>query len=155
VDLLELTRRDTVFRSTEPTADERMPPRIQTPKLTVASVGPAEPSLLRLRLGGPITILEVSEADRQLEEALGVAGYRQRVLIDLENTSYIDSAGISWLLVCHKHFVQWGGRAVFHSAPPLVRQTLTLLRLESVLHLAADEDAARVLIREAGNDAPR
>ncbi len=114
-------------------------------KLTVVST---DPPLIRLRLDGQITMMETSEAERQLEEALGSAGYRQRVLFDLENTTFIDSSGISWLLICHKHFVQGGGKIVFHSAPPLVQQTLALLRLNLVLNLAADEDAARAMALE-------
>jgi anti-anti-sigma regulatory factor len=69
-------------------------------------------------------------------------------LIDLEQTSFIDSSGISWMLICHKHFVQGGGQVVFHSAPPLVQHTLGLLRLNLVLHLASDEDAARAMLQE-------
>ncbi len=114
-------------------------------KLTVVST---EPPLIRLRLDGQITMLETPEVERQLEEALGSAGFRQRVLFDLENTTFIDSSGISWLLISHKHFVQGGGKIVFHSAPPLVQQTLNLLRLNLVLHLVADEDAARAIALE-------
>jgi anti-anti-sigma factor len=114
-------------------------------KLTVVS---SEPSLLRVRLDGQITMMETQEVDRQLEDALGSAGYRQRVLFDLENTTFIDSSGISWLLICHKHFVQAGGKIVFHSAPPLVQQTLNLLRLNLVLNLAPNEDAARAIALE-------
>ena len=84
----------------------------------------------------------------QLEEALVSAGYRQKVLLDLENTTFIDSSGISWLMICHKHFVQAGGKVVYHSAPPLVQQTLKLLRLNLVLNLADDEDAARAMALE-------
>ena len=114
-------------------------------KLNVVST---EPALLRLRLDGQITMMETPEIDRHLEEALGAAGYRQRVLFDLENTTFIDSSGISWLLICHKHFVQGGGKIVFYSAPPLVQHTLSLLRLNLVLHLAADEEAARAIVLE-------
>ena len=38
-----------------------------------------------------------------------------------------------------------------HSAPPLVQQTLTLLRMNLVLHLAADEAAARAVAEEAAS----
>src|SRR5437870_4411557 len=113
------------------------------------SLAPSESSLTQVRLEGQITMTDVPDADKLLEDALGSAGYRQRVLIDLERTSFIDSSGISWMLICHKHFVQAGGQVAFHSAPPLVMHTLNLLRLNLVLHLAADEDAARAMIQEA------
>jgi anti-sigma B factor antagonist len=108
----------------------------------------AEPPHTRIRLEGDITMTDVPDADKLLEEALGSAGYRQRVLMDLEHTSFIDSSGISWMLICHKHFVQAGGQVVYHSAPPLVQHTLNLLRLNLVMHLAADEDAARKIVAE-------
>ena len=114
-------------------------------KITVVS---RDPPPLRLRLDGQLTMMETAEAERQLEEALVSAGYRQKVLLDLENTTFIDSSGISWLMICHKHFVQAGGKVVYHSAPPLVQQTLKLLRLNLVLHMADDEDAARAIALE-------
>ncbi len=113
-------------------------------KIAVASQGPP----LQLRLDGTLTMMETEEAERQLEEALVPAGYRQKVLLDLENATFIDSSGISWLMICHKHFVQAGGKVVFHSPPPLVEQTLKLLRLNLVLNLAADEDAAQAAALE-------
>ena len=114
-------------------------------KLTLVS---ADPPPTRLRLDGQITMMETPEVDRRLEELLGPGGFRQRVLFDLEHTSFIDSSGISWMLICHKHFVQAGGKIVFHSAPPLVQQTLLMLRLNLVLNLARDEDAARAMTPE-------
>jgi len=113
-------------------------------RITVVSQDPP----LRLRLDGQLTMMETPEAERQIEEALVPAGYKQRVLFDLENATFIDSSGISWLMICHKHFVQAGGKVVFHSAPPLVEQTLKLLRLNLVLNLAANEDAAQAVAAE-------
>jgi anti-anti-sigma factor len=113
-------------------------------KITVVSHDPP----LRLRLDGQLTMMETAEADRQLEEALVSAGYRQKVLLDLESTTFIDSSGISWLMITHKHFVQGGGKIVFHSAPPLIEQTLKLLRLNLVLNMADDEDVARTMALE-------
>ena len=108
-------------------------------------------AVLSLLCEGPITLPQVQQGLKPLEELLGPAGYGRRVLFDLEKTNFIDSSGVSWMLVCHKSFTKAGGRIVFHSAPPLVQQTLALLRMNLVLHLAADEAAARAVVQEAAS----
>jgi anti-anti-sigma factor len=67
------------------------------------------------------------------------------VLIDLSKVGYINSTGISWLVLTHRRVEQGGGRLVLHSAQPFVRGVFDLMKLGSVLHLAADEPAARSL----------
>ena len=67
------------------------------------------------------------------------------VLLDLSKVGYINSTGISWLVVSHRRVEQDGGRLVLHSAQPFVRGVLDLMQLSTVLHLAADEPAARSL----------
>ncbi len=67
------------------------------------------------------------------------------VLLDLSKVAYINSTGISWLVLAHRRAEQGGGRLVLHSAPPFVRGVFDLMKLGSVLHLADDESAARSL----------
>jgi anti-anti-sigma regulatory factor len=110
-----------------------------------------EGGLARLQCEGPITMTQVQEGVAPLERLLGPEAFKRRVLFDLVKTNFIDSSGVSWMLVCHKSFTKAGGRIVFHSAPPLVQQTLALLRMNLVLHLAADEAAARVVVQEAAS----
>ena len=106
-------------------------------------------AVLSLLCEGPITLPQVQQGLKPLEELLGPAGYGRRVLFDLEKTNFIDSSGVSWMLVCHKEFTRAGGQIVFYAAPPLVRQTLDLLRMSLVLHLTADEKSARAVLRES------
>lgn len=101
---------------------------------------------LRLLCEGDITLQTlVPDRDRFLE-LLGPDAYSATVLLSLERTTYIDSSGISWLLIAHKHFKQGGGKLVIHSSPPVVDHVLRLLNLQRVLNLAGDESAARALI---------
>jgi anti-anti-sigma regulatory factor len=116
------------------------------------SVKSDDGALLLLQCEGAITVTQVQQGLQPLEELLGPPGFSRRVLFDLEKTNFIDSSGVSWMLVCHKEFVRASGRIVFHSAPPLVRQTLDLLRMSLVLYLATDETAARKVAME---DRPR
>jgi anti-anti-sigma factor len=67
------------------------------------------------------------------------------VLLDLSKVGYLNSTGISWLVLAHRRVEQGGGRLVLHSAQPFVRGVLDMMKLGSVLHLAADEPAARSL----------
>jgi anti-sigma B factor antagonist len=67
------------------------------------------------------------------------------VLLDLSKVGYVNSTGISWLVLAHQRVQQGGGRLVLHSVQPFVRGVLDLMRLGSVLRLAADEPEARSL----------
>jgi anti-anti-sigma factor len=65
------------------------------------------------------------------------------VLLDLSKVGYVNSTGINWLILAHRRVEQGGGRLVLHSAQPFVRGVLDLMKLDSVLNVAADEPAAR------------
>ena len=68
---------------------------------------------------------------------------REKILLDLERTTFIDSSGIGWLLQCHKHLREDGGELVIHSVPPLIQQVLELVKLPKIIHVAADAASAR------------
>lgn len=85
-----------------------------------------------------------------LEKLLGPLGYTRPVFLDLENTPFIDSAGIGWLLSNHKRFTQAGGRLVLHSLTPSVDQVVQLLRLHTIFHLAPNLPAARAMVTVSG-----
>jgi anti-anti-sigma factor len=114
-------------------------------KLTIRS---QDDSVVRLSCEGAIRQIPLAPGHDPLEELLGADAFRRRVLVDLEKADFIDSSGIGWMIVCQKHFVQAGGKLVFHSAPPLVQQVFDLLQLQRVLNVAADEAAARALAQE-------
>jgi anti-anti-sigma factor len=101
--------------------------------------------VMRVRCANQLTQDDVQGTEDPLAAVIGEAGFGRPVLMDLGRVTYIDSSGVSWLLICHKHFVQSGGKLVIHSVPPLVDQVLQLLRLPLILHIAADEKAARAL----------
>ena len=65
------------------------------------------------------------------------------VLLDLSKVGYINSTGISWLVLAHQRVQQGGGRLVLHSVQPFVRGVLDLMGLATVLNVVADEPAAR------------
>jgi anti-anti-sigma factor len=100
----------------------------------------------RLACSGDVTMLDVHGAD-PLEALLGPDGFGRTVVLDMGQTTYIDSAAVGWLFGLHRKFNQAGGRLILHSIPPLVDQVFQLLKLPTVLHVASDEAAARALAK--------
>ncbi len=108
----------------------------------------ADNDLTRIQNEGDITQMDFRAGADFFAELLGPDCYRRRVLLNLEKTPYIDSAGVGWLVTSHKKFKDGGGRLVIHSIPPMVNQILRLLRMPDILHMAPDDVAAQAKARE-------
>jgi anti-anti-sigma factor len=107
---------------------------------------------IRVAAGSDITGLNASAGGvNPLERLLGPGWAGYRVLLDFGRTTFIDSAGIGWLLSSQKQFRMKGGSLVVHSVGPRVRQILDLLRVGKAVPLAADETAARAMLAAAGD----
>jgi len=102
----------------------------------------------RLRLTGRLVQSELAQQSEAVEQSLAVAGSPQPVLLDLSDADFIDSSGLSWLLVWHKRHRAAGGRLILHSLPSLVMDVVKMMRLDLVLDLAEDEEAALAMARE-------
>jgi anti-anti-sigma factor len=95
-----------------------------------------------------ITLYDFRAGDNPLEKALGELGengYRHKVVLSLQKSCFIDSAGIGWLVMCHKRFREAGGCLILHSIPPMVNHVFHLLGLTDVLDMADDEAHAEEL----------
>ena len=103
--------------------------------------------VLRLSLTGRIAMAVLAEESEAISRLLGDRGYTRSVLLSLEHADSIDSAGLSWLVVNHKRFLQSGGSLVVHSIPFNVMEILKMMRLDRVLTLAEDESKAMELVR--------
>jgi anti-anti-sigma regulatory factor len=108
---------------------------------------PSEDGITRLASEGDITLLEVQGCANPLQGVLGPDGFRRKVLLSLERSCFVDSAGVGWLILAHKKFSDAGGLLVVHSLPPLVNHSFRLLQVGSILHLADDEAAALQVVR--------
>ncbi len=115
-------------------------------KLTVVS---RDNGVVRMDCSGTITAFQAPEGVDMWQAALGPNGYTLTVLLDLSRADYLDSNGVSWLIIAHKHFVQAGGRLILHSLPRRLQDTVDLLRLPSILAIVANETAARDLLSKA------
>jgi anti-anti-sigma factor len=105
-----------------------------------------EGDLLHIETVGSKVQPELPKAFAPLDALLGSGGYGQRMMLNLTETRFIDSSGLSWLVVCHKRFIQGNGKLVIHSVRPTIMDLFKMMRLELVLNLAEDEPAARKLM---------
>ena len=103
--------------------------------------------ITRIQNEGDITQLDFRAGTDLLQNLLGADCYSRKVLLNMERTPYIDSAGVGWLVQCHKSYKDRGGRLVLHSIAPMVNQILKLLRMDQILHMAGDDAAAEALAR--------
>ena len=119
-------------------------------KLTVLG---SEGGLTQVGCAEDITLMDFQAGGEPLQDLLGPGCYAGKILLNLERASFIDSAGVGWLVKCHKHCQENGGRLVLHSIPPMIHHVFQLLRLHSLLHLAPDQ-AAAVALAQGSNSAP-
>jgi anti-anti-sigma factor len=108
-----------------------------------------ENGIVTANVEGRLVHGEIDTSNDPIKGCLGPDVYRKKLLINLARTEFVDSAGISWLLICHKRCREAGGMMVIHSVTPMVRQVLGVLRLDHVFHLADDAAGAKALLAGA------
>ncbi len=65
-----------------------------------------------------------------------------RVVLNLENATFMDSTAIGWLLTTVKKFKEGGGSFALHSVPSNIRQLFDMLKINAVLPIAKDGQQA-------------
>jgi anti-anti-sigma factor len=128
---------DEPLRSSEPSVDDRgikPPPAFHIEEL------PAPGQTLLLRLVGELD-LAASEGFRERIES-GLAAGARSVVIDMEETQFIDSSMLKELLRGHAAATHAGGRMVLTGAAPAVQRLFELTRVSEILVLAPSRDAA-------------
>ena len=101
--------------------------------------------MVRLQALGCVTAKDPTSDRDPLCTLLGDDGFSRNVALDMSQTEFIDSAGIGWLLACHKRFQRAGGMLVLHSVPAQFELTLKLLKLHKIFCLAENLRAAELL----------
>lgn len=114
------------------------------------SVRSDENGVVRLVNEGEIRLSDQLRSGAIVEDLLGPDCYARKVLLDLGHTSYIDSAGVGWLVKLHKQCQQAGGLLVLHSLPPGILAILRLLHMERFLNIVDDEQAASAMAKGEG-----
>ncbi len=111
-------------------------------KLTLKEID--KDGVIHLGAEGQITSLDFHEQNRNpLEALIGTDWPRNRVILDLDHVSYVDSTAIGWLVSCHKKFKEAGGMMILHSIHPSVQQVFDMLKIGTLFPLASDRDAAK------------
>lgn len=90
-----------------------------------------------------------TDDDAGFAEQFGPDIYEKQVVIDLNDVSFISSAGINWLLIVNRSFKRAGGRCVICCVPPRVMKAFRLMAIDRALTLADDRDHARQLLKDA------
>lgn len=114
-------------------------------KLNVQS---AKPGLVRLASEGDITLVGFDGAATALEAILPLEAFQGIALLSLQDSLYIDSSAVGWLIQCHFRFQNAGGKLILHSVPPMVDHAFRVLGMYGVLHIVRDEAAAERLALE-------
>jgi anti-anti-sigma factor len=113
-------------------------------KLTLAS---NNDGLVRIDCAGEITQADYQGEGNPFVQLLGPEGFAGTVLVNFEKTTFIDSAGIGWLVMSHKRFQEKGGFLILHSVPAMIDRVFQLLQMSTLLHLAANETEANAMIQ--------
>lgn len=94
-----------------------------------------------LDIVGPLKMGDAEESFRERVREFLDGGDR-KLAINLTSVPEMDSSGIGALVRTHSAAKQAGGRCRLFGAPKRVRQTLRMVRLDSVLDLVEDENTA-------------
>lgn len=66
----------------------------------------------------------------------------EKLVLNLSKVPYMDSSGIAVLVETLKELRKVGGKLVLTELQPRVRGVLEIARLDSIFHIAADDQAA-------------
>jgi anti-anti-sigma factor len=132
---------DESLRSSEPSVDERgikPPPAFHVEELS------APPQTLVLRLIGELDLAASGGFRERVESALAAGTHN--IVIDMEETLFIDSSMLKELLRGSAAASDAGGRMVLCGVQPAVSRLFELTRVSEILALAPSREAALELV---------
>lgn len=65
-----------------------------------------------------------------------------RIVLNFENATYMDSTAIGWLLSTVKEFKAGGGNLVVYAVPQSIQQLFDMLKINAILPIVQDEKQA-------------
>ncbi len=105
--------------------------------------------IVRIGATGNITWREVQGNDGPpLAAILGPNWAQMRILLDMTQAQFIDSAAVGWLIETQRTLKTAGGRLVLYHVQPTVQQVFDVLRVGRVIAMASDEAGARARASE-------
>jgi len=106
------------------------------------SVVSQEGEISHLKVKGRVTQRQLMSSTDVLVDRLGLEVYKGKVLLDMREAEFLDSSGVSWLLIAHKRFREQGGRFVLYAVAPMVLNVLRVLKMQLVFDLSDTYDEA-------------
>lgn len=67
---------------------------------------------------------------------------RNRIIIDLSNTAYCDSSGLSALLFGHRYCKNTNGRFIISGLQPMVKKLINIAQLDKIISISEDRENA-------------
>ena len=101
-----------------------------------------EPGVVLLRASGDLDAYTAPGLRAGLHEATDGNGDVELVVVDLQATTFIDSAGLGTLVGAHRRMRERGGRLRIVRPPALVSRAFELTGLDEVLELWDDREQA-------------
>jgi anti-anti-sigma factor len=105
-----------------------------------------EAGIFTIQFEGDITHIDLATGIDPLTNLLGPGVFSAKVIFNMERAGFIDSSGLGWLIGCHKKFKELKGGMVLVNVPPVIRDMLSLMKLNRVLTIAEDAEKAKVLL---------
>jgi anti-anti-sigma factor len=105
------------------------------------------PDYAHLAIDGRLDVEGVGAIETTLTVATVTRG--KPVMIDMTGVEFLGSLGIGMLVRCAMSLNRRGAKFVLFNCPPLVRKTLEISKVTSVLPMVDSEAAARELLATA------
>jgi len=100
------------------------------------------PGVVLVRASGDLDAYTAPGLRTHLYEATDGGADAELVVVDLQNITFIDSAGLGTLVGAHRRMRERGGRLRIVRPPPLVARAFELTGLDEVLELRDDRAQA-------------
>ena len=113
-------------------------------KMTIETV---EPSLTRIALDGRLDIEGTREIDQKF--AFATSTKSLRLGVDLSAVSFLASIGLRTLLTAARSQAARGGKMVLVAPTEMVRKTLELANVESIVPIVDDWDSASTTLQSS------
>ena len=115
------------------------------------SIQAEEADLVHVQITGKITQDHIGVAGDPLLDLLGAGVYGRNVLLNMSSADFVDSSGVSWLLILHKHFREGAGQMILYSVPQLIMNVFKVLNMHLVFTIADSPQEAVRMVRESAS----
>ncbi|MCG8510478.1 MAG: STAS domain-containing protein [Rhodospirillales bacterium] len=118
--------------------------------VVVDSISPQ--GVVTLRAEGDLKGADLGvSGDRIIGNLVGRQWPCHRVVLDMHEASYMDSAALGWLIQVHKEFSAGGGKLVVCSVPPAINRLFSLMSLDKVISIEKDQASALDAVQGAAS----